>query len=61
MKKVLFLISILILVLLAGCGSREAKEPVPEWPERLTGEPVWKEYPLSLARGQTAPLQRGSL
>ena len=38
MKKVLFLISILILVLLAGCGSREAKEPVPEWPERLTGE-----------------------
>ncbi len=41
MKKVLILLSILVLtltlVLLAGC-SGEAKEPAPAWPERLTGE-----------------------
>lgn len=41
MKKVMILLSILVLtltlVLLAGC-SGEAKEPAPAWPERLTGE-----------------------
>ena len=37
MKKALILLSILILILLAGC-SGEAKEPAPAWPERLTGE-----------------------
>ncbi|MBO4676230.1 MAG: hypothetical protein J5633_01660, partial [Oscillospiraceae bacterium] len=36
MKKVLILLSILVLFLLAGC-SGEAKEPTPDWPERLTG------------------------
>ena len=37
MKKALFFLLILALALLAGCG-REAKEPVPEWPDRLAGE-----------------------
>ena len=37
MKRALFFLLILTLALLAGCG-REAKEPVPEWPDRLAGE-----------------------
>ncbi len=38
MKKTRILIPILLLIcLLAGC-SGEAREPVPEWPDRLTGE-----------------------
>ena len=37
MKRALFWILILTLVLLAGCG-REAKEPEPAWPDRITGE-----------------------
>ena len=40
MKKALIPLSLmlLLLVLLPGCLSAEAKEPVPAWPERLTGE-----------------------
>ena len=40
MKKVCFPLSLmlLLLVLLSGCLSTEAKEPMPQWPERLTGE-----------------------
>ncbi|MBR3059714.1 MAG: hypothetical protein IKG89_03795 [Oscillospiraceae bacterium] len=37
MKRALFFLLILTLALLTGCG-REAKEPVPEWPDRLAGE-----------------------
>ena len=37
MKKALFPVLILLLVLLAGCGG-EAREPVPAWPDRLAGE-----------------------
>ncbi|MBR3059716.1 MAG: hypothetical protein IKG89_03805 [Oscillospiraceae bacterium] len=37
MKKALILLSILLLLLLTAC-SGEAKEPVPDWPDRLTGE-----------------------
>ena len=29
---------LILLVLLTGCGSAEAKKPMPRWPERLTGE-----------------------
>ena len=53
MKRALFMILILMLVLLAGCG-REAKEPEPAWPDRITGEyddtltfTVQKAQPLS--------------
>ena len=37
MKKALILLSVLLLLLLTAC-SGEAKEPVPDWPDRLTGE-----------------------
>ncbi len=38
MKKALFTFLILALCLLAGCGSREALEPAPAWPDRVEGE-----------------------
>ncbi len=38
MKKALFMLFILALCLLAGCGSREALEPTPAWPDRVEGE-----------------------
>ena len=40
MKKAVFLLPLLLafLMLLPGCVSAEAKEPMPQWPERLTGE-----------------------
>ena len=40
MKKTVLLLPLmlLLLVLLPGCFSAEAKEPMPAWPERLTGE-----------------------
>ena len=40
MKKTVLLLPLmlLLLVLLPGCLSAEAKEPMPSWPERLTGE-----------------------
>ena len=40
MKKALIPLALmlLLLVLLPDCSSAEAKEPVPAWPERLTGE-----------------------
>ena len=37
MKKAMILLVILLLLLLTAC-SGEAKEPVPDWPDRLTGE-----------------------
>ena len=36
MKKTLFLRALVLLLLLAACGSREAREPEPAWPDRLT-------------------------
>lgn len=40
MKKALIPLALMLflLALLPGCSSAEAKEPVPAWPERLTGE-----------------------
>ena len=40
MKKTVLLLPLmlLLLILLPGCLSAEAKEPMPSWPERLTGE-----------------------
>ncbi len=38
MKKTLILPALVLLLLLAACGSREAREPEPAWPDRLTGE-----------------------
>ncbi|MBR3556040.1 MAG: hypothetical protein IKN89_09010 [Oscillospiraceae bacterium] len=40
MKKAVLLLPLMLLlfVLLPGCFSAEAKEPMPQWPERLTGE-----------------------
>ncbi len=39
MKRALLLLSLLLLLLvpLVGCSAAEAKEPVPDWPERLMG------------------------
>ena len=40
MKRTVFLwiLLLILLVPLRGCAPAEAKEPMPEWPERLTGE-----------------------
>ena len=40
MKRALLLLTLLLLLLvpLAGCSTAEAKEPAPDWPERLTGK-----------------------
>ncbi len=40
MKRALLLLTLLLLLLvpLVGCSAAEAKEPIPQWPERLTGE-----------------------